>query len=207
MPVKARRAREIARTRQDILEAAARAFVQSGFKAATMQDIAKEAGYTAASLYSYFSSKEEILTGLRQLVLEELGETFGAPVPDGLSLRQKLELLFRRQLEFAQRRFALFATLQAGAQMEGCEEAQASDGARSNAFEARLDLYVQFLGEHATPEDLGGHEPRELALTISGMSFVFFYEWMRGGHEYPIQDRIPKLLDLIFHGISGPRSP
>jgi len=43
-----RREREIARTREDIVEAASRAFVQIGVRDATMQDIAAEAGYTAA---------------------------------------------------------------------------------------------------------------------------------------------------------------
>lgn len=197
---RARRAREIERTRQDILEAAARAFVQGGFKAATMQDIAKEAGYTAASLYSYFSSKEEILTGLRELVMEELAETFDSPFPDGLSLRQKLDLLLRRQVDFAQRRKELFAILHLGSQMgEGrCSEEPLG------LFERRVGLLVDFLEANATPEELGGRTAREVSLVMAGLSFVFFYEWMRPGGDVGM-DPIPRLLDLLFHGIhSGP---
>ena len=39
-----RREREIARTREDIVDAASRAFVEIGVHDATMQDIAAEAG-------------------------------------------------------------------------------------------------------------------------------------------------------------------
>jgi AcrR family transcriptional regulator len=55
-----RQQRNIARIREDIVEAAARAFSRHGHRRVTMQDIAREAGYTAASLYTYFRSKKEI---------------------------------------------------------------------------------------------------------------------------------------------------
>lgn len=199
MAAKARREREIARTRQDILEAAARAFSRSGFKAATMQDIAKEAGYTAASLYGYFESKEAILNALRQLVLDELAESFLAPFPDELDFRQKLEALFHRQLDFAKRRFDLFALLHAGASLgEGCQ-----DMGRSG-FEHRVGLLTEFLTEHASPRTLGGRPPRDGALVITGITSAFFYDWILNGDETPSAERFLSLIDLILHGLSGP---
>lgn len=46
--------------RQTILEAALRLFAEKGYNATTNADIAREAGITAAALYYYFSSKEEL---------------------------------------------------------------------------------------------------------------------------------------------------
>ena len=51
---------EVARTREDILLAAARALGRRGFGSVSMQDIAAEVGFTAPALYAYFPGKEEI---------------------------------------------------------------------------------------------------------------------------------------------------
>jgi AcrR family transcriptional regulator len=103
-----RRAREIERTRQDIIEAAARVFGTSGWRDATMQVIAKEAGFTAASLYTYFKSKEEIFDALLLDLNRNLLASFDEHVPAGLTFEQRLELLLHRQLAFvASRREAI----------------------------------------------------------------------------------------------------
>ena len=47
-----------------ILAAAERAFVAYGFHAATMTQVAEEAGMSAGNLYRYFPSKEAIVEGL-----------------------------------------------------------------------------------------------------------------------------------------------
>ncbi|HWV38115.1 MAG TPA: helix-turn-helix domain-containing protein [Vulgatibacter sp.] len=199
MSVSPRRAREIARTRQDILEAAARAFVQSGFRAATMQDIAREAGYTAASLYGYFSSKEEILRELHALVMEELSATYTAPFPAGLSLRQKLEIQMRRHLEVAKRRFDLFALFHTGLSELSCPVSVGGD----SLFGKKVELFARFIEEHRGDEDLGGRTPREVALAITGISYAFFVDLMQRGA--PIRgDQLPVVMDLIFHGLSRP---
>jgi AcrR family transcriptional regulator len=95
-----RRAREIERTRQDIIEAAARVFSSSDWRDATMQGIAKEAGFTAASLYTYFKSKEEIFDALLLDLNRTLLASFDEHVPAGLTFEQRLELLLHRQLAF-----------------------------------------------------------------------------------------------------------
>ena len=47
-----------------IVDAARRAFVRLGFHAATMQNVAEEAGMSAGNLYRYFPSKEALVEGL-----------------------------------------------------------------------------------------------------------------------------------------------
>ncbi len=48
------------RTRELLLEAAARVFAWRGFSEATLEEIAREAGYTTGAVYSNFPSKEEL---------------------------------------------------------------------------------------------------------------------------------------------------
>lgn len=58
-----------ARTRQQLLDAALDQFAQRGFHATVVDDIARAAGVSRATLYQYFDSREQIVTEL----LEECG--------------------------------------------------------------------------------------------------------------------------------------
>ena len=59
-PERLTRQEKQARTRTELIDAAARVFAQRGFHAATIEEIAEEAGYTHGALYSNFSGKEEL---------------------------------------------------------------------------------------------------------------------------------------------------
>jgi TetR/AcrR family transcriptional repressor of uid operon len=62
--------------RRAILAAAERAFARHGFHAATMQDVAAEAGMSPGNLYRYFRSKDAIVEGLCERDQEELAGDF-----------------------------------------------------------------------------------------------------------------------------------
>src|SRR5437764_15362135 len=64
--------------RAHILEAAERAFVRYGFHAATMTQVAEEAGMSAGNLYRYFPSKEAIVEGLCLADQTRRSESFAA---------------------------------------------------------------------------------------------------------------------------------
>ena len=64
--------------RAHILEAAERAFVAYGFHAATMTQVAEEAGMSAGNLYRYFPSKEAIVEGLCLADQRERSKSFAA---------------------------------------------------------------------------------------------------------------------------------
>jgi TetR/AcrR family fatty acid metabolism transcriptional regulator len=74
-------------------------FGHRGYHAATMQLIAREAGFTAASLYTYFPSKESIYAGLVEAFTARVMAVFDQPAPGGLTFAQRLELLMQRQLQ------------------------------------------------------------------------------------------------------------
>jgi len=59
-----RRARERAETREKILAAARRLFVEEGFEAVTLRRIAAAIEYTAPALYSHFADKQGLMLAL-----------------------------------------------------------------------------------------------------------------------------------------------
>ncbi|RJP35679.1 MAG: TetR/AcrR family transcriptional regulator [Actinobacteria bacterium] len=76
--------------REEILQAARRAFVERGFRATTMRDISRLSGRSIGSIYHHFGSKEGIIS---ELLTSEaffrqwqglLGMFIGEDVPDDL---------------------------------------------------------------------------------------------------------------------------
>ncbi|MFC3533630.1 TetR/AcrR family transcriptional regulator [Vogesella facilis] len=68
--------------RQAIVAAAAAVFIERGFEAASMAEIASRAGGSKATLYSYFPSKEELfLMVMRYLAEERMQQAFARLVP------------------------------------------------------------------------------------------------------------------------------
>jgi AcrR family transcriptional regulator len=53
-------------TRQRLLEAAAAVFARRGFAAASVEEIAKEAGYSTGAIYWHFSGKDELFLAMAE---------------------------------------------------------------------------------------------------------------------------------------------
>jgi AcrR family transcriptional regulator len=83
--------------RLHILAAAERAFVRYGFHAATMGQVAEEAGMSAGNLYRYFPSKEAIVEGLCQADQVERAEAFSALL-DADDLRAAMRAALREHV-------------------------------------------------------------------------------------------------------------
>lgn len=55
-----------------IMEAAVKVFSEKGFRAATMEDVAKSAGITKGTIYLYFNSKTELFVAAVRAQLQEV---------------------------------------------------------------------------------------------------------------------------------------
>jgi TetR/AcrR family transcriptional repressor of uid operon len=64
--------------RAEILAAAQRCFVRSGFHGASMQDICGEAGMSPGNLYRYFPSKEALIAGIAERDRAEVAQEFAS---------------------------------------------------------------------------------------------------------------------------------
>lgn len=62
----------------EILAAAQRCFVRSGFHGASMQDICAEAGMSPGNLYRYFPSKEALIAGIAERDRAEVAQQFAS---------------------------------------------------------------------------------------------------------------------------------
>lgn len=83
------------KTRQRILEAAARTFRDKGYSGTTLNDIAAAAGMRAGSIYYHFESKEQILEEVLEIGIRRISEAVVAEVgalPDTARPSEKIRV-------------------------------------------------------------------------------------------------------------------
>jgi AcrR family transcriptional regulator len=98
-PQRLTRAERQARTRQDLLDAAARVFIRRGFQGASIAAIAADAGYTRGAFYSNFESKEQLFVELLQQRVYDNYRRLLARVPGDLSPVESLRWTVRELME------------------------------------------------------------------------------------------------------------
>jgi len=89
-----------AETRRQIVRAAAEHFVNQGFDATTMKQIAKTAGIGDATVYKYFPNKDKLVLGFYEVCAEDALENY-RQVEDleSYTFAEKLQLLVDTLLE------------------------------------------------------------------------------------------------------------
>jgi AcrR family transcriptional regulator len=198
MKAEERREREIAHVRLEILDAAMRALARSGLHGTTMQDIAREAGYTAASLYTYFKSKQEIVDAMSNRLTDEYVQVFEQPLPSGLSFRQRFEMVLHRHLERMQTRRDVFAAF-----LDEDPPCPSEDQTFHSNFERRIDALATWLHRNAKSDDLGGNDPKLVARLVFGMAFGLFHQWGGKSQQESFLDYAPVITEFFFHGVSS----
>lgn len=207
MPRQPRKPREIDEARNHILDAAARVFGAKGFDAATMQEIAAAAGYSAPTLYSYFKGKQTILDALQARHRDYLHELMEPPLPAGttLTLRERLELWLRHVNAWLERNRDTILLNMRHPQPEL---------ASGNGKPSRWDIYGMqlvrmeaWIRKNTQPEELHGRDASEVALVFGGIQQAFFLKWMREGAQTSMNDYVPIVLDMFLFGLCGQPAP
>ena len=99
----ATRAEQQVQTRERLIDAAARVFARRGYHAATLAEVAREAGYSTGAVYSNFSGKEDLFLALADRQVAGRGEQARAiaelapedPWADGRRLEKAIASWFR----------------------------------------------------------------------------------------------------------------
>ncbi|HEX4337669.1 MAG TPA: TetR/AcrR family transcriptional regulator [Polyangiaceae bacterium] len=198
-------AREEARGayREAILAAAERVFVTSGFYAARMADIAKEARVAVGTLYNYFDSREAILSDLlsfrhKQFHAQVLAAAIATDPVE--RLRQIVDACFALIDENG----ALFATfMERGAvaeyDLERILGAQADN--EYGEFLGLIDKTVRAcVREKKFRSDV---EPRLIVSMLAGAMNGATYAWMKRGRKGRLTSVTGDLFVLFLQGASG----
>ena len=85
--------------RAQIAQAASALFLEHGAASVSMDDIAKAAGYSKATLYVYFENKDEIVRVLTLESMKKLAACVRAALQGPESTREKYDFICRRLIK------------------------------------------------------------------------------------------------------------
>lgn len=92
---------QVRETRSRIIAAAERLFAESGPENASLRAVAREIGWTAASLYRYFPGKDALLAATRAAVLDRFSERIEAAYASSKDLWERSRAVGRAYTDFA----------------------------------------------------------------------------------------------------------
>jgi AcrR family transcriptional regulator len=81
--------RDLTRTR--LLDAAEKVFVDRGFHAASVDEVAEEAGYSKGAVYSNFENKDELFLAVLERRVDSRALAAGSAVPDDRPISEQAE--------------------------------------------------------------------------------------------------------------------
>jgi AcrR family transcriptional regulator len=159
------------RREQAILDAAEALLEERGLDPVTVEQIAAGAGISRASLYFYFGSKQEVVTGL-------VARTMGVVRADADLLAAEIDVPAKTVVERSIRRIEK-QWLEHGVVMRAAVDNAPSNPEVREIWKGTVDLYVGLLGEvmarAGVPDDGGPTGARALAKGLSWMGERNFY--------------------------------
>lgn len=178
-------------TRTRILNAALASFRSRGFDAATMREIAEEAGVATGAAYYYFPSKEAIVLDFYRRSCDEMQSKLDEALQESSGLENRLHAVIRVKLiQFAPNRGVLRALLKNGA-----DPKHPLSPFSSETKEIR-EIDIAWFRRILT--DCGVRIPKDLAPQLPGMLWFFqmgvIFYWVID--ESPNQERTQRLLGL-----------
>ena len=163
--------------RELLLEAAARRFLYEGYAAASMRDIAADAGMQAGSIYYHFPSKADLLAAVHDEGMRRISDAVLESLEGPSDPWQRLEAAFVAHLEFL-----LEGNIVVQALMQ--EMPTGSSPIRTRVTRLRDDyegIFIRLLEDLKLPRGVDLHSLRLMLLGAMNWSFT----WYRPGAETP----------------------
>jgi AcrR family transcriptional regulator len=186
------------RKRALIIKAAAHAFGRKGFHATTLEEIAAELKVTKASLYYYFSTKEELLYEVHLLSLQELlGRAENIRAAGGSPVDQLQDLV-------AEHLRVLAADYEGAFLLQ--QEYVLPENFRSEIIQLRdryERLVVDIIEEGVRQRLFRVKDVRVSVRMILG-AINWFLRWYRTGGRLTVDEIAEAYVDFIFYGLLAP---
>ena len=194
-----RRARRPARYNlDDLLDVVAREFLERGYDATSMEDLARATGMTKSSIYHHVTGKEELLRLAVARALEALFEVLDEPEGTEGAAADRLEHVLRRSVEVLATQLPYVTLL---LRVRGNTEAERWALGQRREFDKRLTELVQdAIDEGGLRDDL---DPALVTRLLFGM-VNSLAEWFRPRGRNSVREVSDTLVALAFGGLAAP---
>ena len=194
--------------KEQIIQAAKELLSKFGFKKTTMEDIARAARMAKATLYYYFTSKEDILREIIQREGETLRKELEEAVRNANTAKEKLEKYAYTRFHFLRKLALYYKTINE----KLYSHIQFIEQERKKFDEFEMDMLEKILREGVERGEFDIPGPRLYAFmllqAIKGLEFPLATGVALNfdGKEMELDRALSLLLNILLHGISKSRS-
>lgn len=195
---------EAAVTREQLLDAAERVFLDQGVASTTLGEVAAAAGVTRGAVYWHFRDKADLLGALCERAAQPLDAIFdaksGCPGADAFATLRATSIATLTHLARDARAQAVFGlvfqTCGTAGEMAPLASAQERE---HGACLARVEQLVErSVGERALPADTDAAlAARALHAYVTGI----MQSWLRDRSAFDLADAAPGLIDAMLAGL------
>lgn len=172
-------------TRQQILDAAFELFANVGYSKTSISAVAKKAGVSKGLIYHYFDSKEAILEGIfDQLV--QIGEEI-LNFPEGFTPTDKIRQILEQTFGFIENQTGL-GKLMIGLALQ-TDTMKTLQPKLDEVNKSQMELYIHLL------EELNYEKPEIEAYKLGAMMDGILLGYASMGDEYPLQEMKTKIME------------
>jgi AcrR family transcriptional regulator len=185
--------------RKVIFQAAIKVFSEDGFYRATMDKIALVSGVGKGSLYRYFKSKEDLLSELLSEKYDEIIKQFRLIFSKEPDLIKQIEELIRFWVSFIEENHEVYALIQS-------EAITQKTGNREMFYDyiiTHLPMFKERIVAFNIEKKMKTTSFYSVFYGILGFIDGVVYKWTRNNRNYPLQDEIPIILEVLFNGFIG----
>jgi len=190
---------------QTIQEAAMRVIARRGIAAASMQEIADEAGIAKGTIYLYFENQQDLLEKTVDDVFLRLFRRLEAALDnESGKFRQRLTAIVKTQIEFFDAHQDFLRLYLAVKYPEGSPSRCArSDRPQYRLFQQKL---TAFFGKAIESGTVRPHDPSRLALFLEEGVIAVLMQRLNENDSPPPDEDVEWIVSLMLEGVSS-RTP
>jgi AcrR family transcriptional regulator len=191
---------------QSIQEAAIRVISRKGMAAATMQEIAEEAGIAKGTIYLYFRDREELVEKTFETAIGELHKRLDAALDGDGSFEQRLRAVITAQLGFFNENREFFRLYHSLRMPEGSATQQRRQKRTCQPqFRARVERLAGVLQQAMDAGEVRPLDPNRLALFLIEGTIAIVLERLSEDEPPPESDDIELIVSTLLGGIAIPK--
>ncbi|MCF7804391.1 MAG: TetR/AcrR family transcriptional regulator [Candidatus Marinimicrobia bacterium] len=197
--------------RRTILNAAMEIFSKKGLAGTTIQEIAEQAEIGKGTVYEYFDSKDAILAGAFDYLMEEMSSFFVREIRGDMSPEEKLRSFFQGMTQFMGSTHGDVAEMLLVFWAEGILESPVNNaGAVPGSFDLE-SIYTEYsailtdiIKEGKRTGDFRSDVNSEhLAAAIIGSLDGLMLQWVIYQKDFPLENIAESYVDMVLKGVQA----
>ncbi len=187
---------------QSIQEAAMRVIARKGMSAATMQEIADEAGVAKGTIYLYFRDRDELVETTFEVAITQLMEQIDAVIDREMPFEEKIRAIIAAQLTFFSANREFFRLYLSLRMPEGPKSRQRRQKQTCHPrYRVRAQRLAEVLLKAMDAGEIARLDPYRLALFIIEGSTAIILERLSEDHPPADEVEVELITSFILNGV------